>query len=115
MPAHTEPHIPIGRLDDGTPVYATPGRLTVVDGWRRGRCHACGALLARISADHLIRHGLTPDDYRSRYGLPRPPSRRGRPPKGTSGTPPTRGCTPAWPPSGTHRRRRARRPLDPRR
>ncbi len=70
MPAHTEPHIPIGRLDDGTPVYATPGRLTTVDGLRRLRCHACGALLAHISADHLIRHGLTPDRYRSRYGLP---------------------------------------------
>ncbi|MGY2004249.1 MucR family transcriptional regulator [Blastococcus sp. SYSU DS1024] len=65
-----EPHVPIGRLDDGTPVYAPPGRLLAVDGQRRVRCHACGALLAHISADHVRRHGLTPDGYRSRFGLP---------------------------------------------
>ncbi len=70
MPAHTEPHIPIGRLPDGTPVYAAPGRMTPVDGRRRVRCHACGALLAHISAAHLDRHGLTPATYRSRYALP---------------------------------------------
>lgn len=70
MPAHTEPHIPVGRLADGAPVYAPRGRLTAVDGQRRVRCHACGLLLAHISADHLGRHALTPDGYRSRYGLP---------------------------------------------
>jgi predicted transcriptional regulator len=34
------------------------------------RCRACGALLAHLSTDHLRRHGLTPDSYRSRYVLP---------------------------------------------
>ncbi len=70
MPAHAEAHIPVGRLPDGTPVYAPVGRMAALDGLRRVRWHACGAVLAHLSADHLGRHALTPDGYRNRYGLP---------------------------------------------
>ncbi|WP_346619636.1 MucR family transcriptional regulator [Blastococcus montanus] len=105
MPAHAEPHIPIGRLDDGTPVYGPPGRLTAVDGQRRVRCHICGALLAHVSADHLTRHGLTPGSYRRRYGLPPGPSLTA---PGVGHAPPTTPTPPSWLP-----RRRDRLPARP--
>ena len=65
MELRGEPHLP-----GGEPVYAPLGQVLAVDGQRRLRCQACGALLAHISSDHLHRHGLTSDGYRSRYGLP---------------------------------------------
>lgn len=70
MAADSEPHVPVGRLVDGTPVFAAPGRMTVVDGRRRVVCHACGARLSHIASAHLARHGLTLAGYRQRYGLP---------------------------------------------
>lgn len=63
-------HIPVGRLPDGSLVFAPPGQLAVVDGGRRVVCHACGDLLTHISAAHLARHGLDGPGYRQRYGLP---------------------------------------------
>jgi hypothetical protein len=65
-----EPHLPIGQLADGAPLFTPLGQMAAVDGRRRVRCHACSALLAHVSADHLGRHALTPDTYRSRYGRP---------------------------------------------
>lgn len=65
-----EPHVPIGRMHDGTPLFAALGWMTTVDGERRVLCHACGTPLAHISSAHLARHGLTLDGYRSQYGLP---------------------------------------------
>ncbi len=62
--------MPVTRLPDGTPAYAPPGRLTVVDAGRRVVCHACGDLLTHISPPHLTRHGLDGVTYRRRYGLP---------------------------------------------
>ena len=58
MGLRDEPHVPIGRLPDGTPVFDPLGRMTAVDGRRRVVRHACGALLAHISSAGLARHGL---------------------------------------------------------
>ncbi|MCW2898708.1 MAG: hypothetical protein JWO67_973 [Streptosporangiaceae bacterium] len=64
-----EPHVAVGRLDDGTPVFAPVGRMTAVDGHRRVLCHACGEPLAHLAAAHLARHGFTTTGYRQRFGL----------------------------------------------
>jgi hypothetical protein len=37
MVAVKDTHVPVGRLDDGTPVFAPVGRMTAVDGHRRVR------------------------------------------------------------------------------
>ena len=66
-----EPHVPVGRLDDGTWVYAPYGAMQPVEAGRRVVCHACGEALSAISAQHARRHGLTLDEYRERFGLNR--------------------------------------------
>jgi hypothetical protein len=66
----TSPHVPVARLPDGSPAFAPPGRLAVVDGGRLVACHACGDLLTHVSPAHLRRHGLDGSTYRRRYGLP---------------------------------------------
>lgn len=61
----------IGELDDGTPYFALLGELQVVDDGDRVICHLCGRALQLLSAEHLRRHGWTPDLYRSTFGLNR--------------------------------------------
>lgn len=62
---------PIGELDDGTPFFAPLGELQVVDDGERVLCHLCGRALRLLSAEHLRRHGWTPQLYRSAFGLNR--------------------------------------------
>src|SRR4051812_18317606 len=62
---------PIGELDDGTPFFARLGELEVVDDGARVICHLCGRALQLLSAEHLRRHGWTPQLYRSTFGLNR--------------------------------------------
>ncbi|MGE3813033.1 MAG: MucR family transcriptional regulator [Candidatus Nanopelagicales bacterium] len=50
-------------------MFAPLGRLLTTDDGERVVCHACGAQLRWISADHLRRHGLTAASYRARYRL----------------------------------------------
>lgn len=66
-----EPHVPTGRLPDGTWVYAPVGQMLVAASGRKVICHACGDPLAAVSAGHLRRHGLDPAAYRARFGLNR--------------------------------------------
>ena len=66
-----EPHVPVGRLEDGTWVFAPPGAMLVVGGGELVVCHACGQALAAVSAGHLRPHGLTLARYRERFGLNR--------------------------------------------
>ncbi|TQJ49280.1 MucR family transcriptional regulator [Phycicoccus sp. SLBN-51] len=66
-----EPHVPVGRLDDGTWVHAPYGAMLPVEAGRRVVCHACGDALSAISAQHARRHGLTLEGYRERFGLNR--------------------------------------------
>lgn len=65
------PARPIGQLDDGTPFLATVGELQVVDDGARVICHLCGRALQLLSAEHLRRHGWTPQLYRRAFGLNR--------------------------------------------
>ena len=62
---------PIGELDDGTPFFAPLGELQVVDDGDRVICHLCGRALQLLSAEHLRRHGWTPQLYRDTFGLNR--------------------------------------------
>lgn len=62
---------PIGELDDGTPFFAPVGELQVVDDGDRVICHLCGRALQLLSAEHLRRHGWTPQLYRDAFGLNR--------------------------------------------
>jgi hypothetical protein len=62
---------PIGQLDDGTPFFAPLGELQVVDDGDRVICHLCGRAMQLLSAEHLRRHGWTPQLYRSTFGLNR--------------------------------------------
>ena len=62
---------PIGQLDDGTPFFAPLGELQVVDDGDRVVCHLCGRALQILSAEHLRRHGWTPQLYRTAFGLNR--------------------------------------------
>jgi hypothetical protein len=63
--------VPVGRLADGTWVYAPHGSVLPVEVGRRVVCHACGDALAAISAQHARRHGLSLAGYRERFGLNR--------------------------------------------
>ena len=63
--------MPLGRLPDGTWVYAPVGAMLPVDSGRRVVCHACGEWLAAVSAAHVRRHGLDLAAYRGRFGLNR--------------------------------------------
>jgi hypothetical protein len=59
---------PIGRLDDGTPIYAPIGEM-LQDG-DRVRCHLCGRWLRMVAEQHLIAaHGMTTDEYRELFRL----------------------------------------------
>jgi hypothetical protein len=62
---------PIGELDDGTPFFAPLGELQVIDDGERVTCHICGRALQLLSAEHLRRHGWTPQLYRQAFGLNR--------------------------------------------
>jgi hypothetical protein len=66
-----EPHVPSGRLSDGSWLFAPVGSMLVVAGGERVVCHACGAALAAVSAGHLRGHGLGVVGYRVRFGLNR--------------------------------------------
>jgi hypothetical protein len=66
-----EPHVPSGRLSDGSWLFAPVGSMLVVAGGERVVCHACGEALAAISAGHLRRHGMDLVGYRVRFGLNR--------------------------------------------
>ena len=61
----------IGELDDGTPFFAPLGELQVIDDGERVTCHLCGRALQLLSAEHLRRHGWTPQLYRATFGLNR--------------------------------------------
>jgi rubrerythrin len=53
---------PVGRLDDGTAIYAPIGEM-LQDG-DRVRCHLCGRWLRMVAGQHLIvRHGMTTEEY----------------------------------------------------
>ena len=59
---------PIGRLDDGTPIYAPIGEM-LQDG-DRVRCHLCGRWLRMVAGQHLIAaHEMTTDEYRELFHL----------------------------------------------
>jgi hypothetical protein len=62
---------PIGELDDGTPFFSPLGELQMVDDGDRVICHLCGRAMQLLSAEHLRRHGWTPQLYRSMFGLNR--------------------------------------------
>jgi ROS/MUCR transcriptional regulator protein len=62
---------PIGRLDDGTAYFAPLGELVVIADGERVLCHLCGRALQMLSAEHLRRHGWTPQLYRQAFGLNR--------------------------------------------
>jgi hypothetical protein len=66
-----EPHLPVGRLEDGTWLFAPLGSMYVVGDGARVVCHVCGDGLAAVSAQHARRHGLSLADYRERFGLNR--------------------------------------------
>jgi hypothetical protein len=62
------PERPVGRLDDGTPIYAPIGEM-LQDG-DRVRCHLCGRWLRMVAGQHLIvSHGMTTDEYRELFHL----------------------------------------------
>ena len=67
----TEPHVPWGRLADGSWVFGPVGTMLVVCSGQRVVCHACGEALTAISRGHLVRHGLDLAGYRERFGLNR--------------------------------------------
>jgi hypothetical protein len=59
---------PVGRLDDGTPIYAPIGEM-LQDG-DRVRCHLCGRWLRMVAGQHLIAaHEMTTDEYRELFHL----------------------------------------------
>jgi predicted transcriptional regulator len=59
---------PVGRLDEGTPIYAPIGEM-LQDG-DRVRCHLCGRWLRMVAGQHLIAaHGMTTDEYRELFHL----------------------------------------------
>jgi ROS/MUCR transcriptional regulator protein len=66
-----EPHVPFGRLEDGTWLYAPFGDVLVVTGGDRIMCHACGDALEAITRHHARRHGLDLAGYRKAFGLNR--------------------------------------------
>src|SRR5579885_3109457 len=66
-----EPHVPLGRLDDGVWLFAPVGAMLVVAGGRLVVCHAFGDALAAVSAGHLRLHGMDLGGYRERFGLNR--------------------------------------------
>ncbi|GAA2165141.1 hypothetical protein GCM10009845_21980 [Pedococcus bigeumensis] len=66
-----EPHLPCGRLADGSWLFAPLGVLVAVGDGAAVVCHGCGQALAALSAAHLGGHGLTPTTYRERFGLNR--------------------------------------------
>lgn len=70
-PDAVDPHVPMGRLDDGTWLYGPFGEMLVVAGGDRVVCHACGDALEAVTRHHVRRHGLDLDGYRERFGLNR--------------------------------------------
>ena len=67
---NSEPRL-VGRLADGTPVFAPLGTL-VRDGEERVQCHLCGRFLRMVGGTHLrVGHGWTLDAYREAFELPR--------------------------------------------
>jgi hypothetical protein len=66
-----EPHVPVGRLEDGTWLFAPYGDVLVVAGGEAIVCHACGDALEALTRHHVSRHDLELHGYRERYGLNR--------------------------------------------
>jgi hypothetical protein len=59
---------PVGRLEDGTPIYAPIGEM-LQDG-DRVRCHLCGRWLRTVAGQHLIAaHQMTTEEYRELFHL----------------------------------------------
>lgn len=66
-----EPHVPVGRADDGSWLFAPLGSMLVTDDGARVVCHGCGEWLSQVSTGHARSHGLTLEGYRERFGLNR--------------------------------------------
>jgi hypothetical protein len=59
---------PVGRLEDGAPIYAPIGEI-LQDG-DRIRCHLCRRWLRMVAGPRLIAaHGMTTDEYRELFHL----------------------------------------------
>jgi hypothetical protein len=66
------PAAPLGKLEDGTPIFAPLGELVYDPELDAVQCHLCGLWFRRINTQHLRRrHSWTTEEYKRTMGLER--------------------------------------------
>lgn len=63
------PGAPLGRLADGTSIFAPLGQLVYDPELDAVQCHLCGLWFRRINTQHLRRHAWTIEEYKVTMGL----------------------------------------------